>query len=229
MRLVSIVGDSISTYAGFVPEGYAVYYDYDMQRKNKLDSVYDIWWAKVNQALHAYLCVNNSYSGSKVTGHTFPASSSDLRTSLLHTATDKPNIILIYIGFNDFGNGVPIKAKGLRYIFKRDPNYFMDAYSQMLSKIKCNYPNSKIVCGTLARSTLVSNKNWILPEYFAGVSFEAYNQAIRQVCKKEKVYLADIAALQIQYETLDGTHPTKNGHITLYQAWVHCLATLGLL
>ena len=64
---VSIVGDSISTYEGYNPDRYKVFYNRTMQMANGLNSVYDTWWAKVNQSLHAYLCVNNSYSGSKVT------------------------------------------------------------------------------------------------------------------------------------------------------------------
>ena len=60
---VSIVGDSISMYEGYSPNGYKVFYNRTMQIANGLNSVYDTWWAKVDQWLHAYLCVNNSYSG----------------------------------------------------------------------------------------------------------------------------------------------------------------------
>lgn len=41
--LVSILGDSISTYNGYNPNGYAVYYDEEMQIRNGLKSVYDTW------------------------------------------------------------------------------------------------------------------------------------------------------------------------------------------
>ena len=34
MRLVSIVGDSISTFEGFNPPGYAVFYDKEMIEQN---------------------------------------------------------------------------------------------------------------------------------------------------------------------------------------------------
>ena len=83
--LVSFLGDSISTYSGFNPKGYAVFYDEEMQRCNGLNSVYDTWWAKVNLALHAYLCVNNSYSGSRVSGVEFPAGCCSERIMHLHT------------------------------------------------------------------------------------------------------------------------------------------------
>lgn len=63
---------------------------------------------KVNQFINAYICVNNSYSGSKVTGEKFPSGNCDQRTSNLHTEQYTPDMILIYLGFNDFGNGVHI-------------------------------------------------------------------------------------------------------------------------
>lgn len=63
MKSISILGDSISTFEGCSPDGYTVFYDKEMQRVNGLDTMYDTWWAKVIQALHAYLCINNSYNG----------------------------------------------------------------------------------------------------------------------------------------------------------------------
>ena len=229
MRFVSIIGDSISTYEGFNPAGYSVFYNCQMQEKNHLNSVYDTWWAKVNQALNAYICVNNSYSGSRVAGLGFPAASSEIRTGALHTSHHTPDIILIYIGFNDFGHGTPIKAKGLRHFFTKDMLFFEDAYSKMLSRIKRNYPNSIIVCATLMRTYIAGVNYWSFPDQFAGIPFNEYNQAIRRICRKEGCYLADIAALNMQYETLDGSHPTNNGHTTLYQAWIPTLSELGLL
>lgn len=76
---VSIIGDSISTYTGYNPAGYAVFYTEENIRNNNLQSVYDTWWAKVNQFLQAFLCVNASYSGSKVSGNIFPAANRFLR------------------------------------------------------------------------------------------------------------------------------------------------------
>lgn len=38
--------------------------------------------------------------------------------------------------------------------------------------------------------------------------------------------LADLAASGSRYETLDGTHPTANGHLTLANGWICCLSPL---
>lgn len=226
MRLVSIVGDSISTYAGYNPKGYAVYYDDEIRRKNHLNSVYDTWWAKVNQALGAYLCVNNSYSGSRVTGNSFPAASCDERLSHLHTSMHRPDIILIYMGFNDFGHGVNVAQ---RVPVRKNMLFFSDAYKHMLSRIRQLYPDALIVCGTLMRTKIKGCEDWIFPESYAGTRFDDYNEAIRKVCKKERCCLADIASFNIPYETLDGTHPTNEGHITLAHAWIRCLREFGMM
>lgn len=226
---VSIVGDSISTYEGYNPEGYAVFYNRDRQIVNGLNSVYDTWWAKVNQSLHAYLCVNNSYSGSKVTGDDFPSATSEQRLSLLHNGNMYPDLILVYIGFNDFGNGVKVWPKGLKRFVRKDTSFFINAYEKMILQIRRNYPAAKIVCGTLMRTFMSANDDWVFPEFFRRVPFEDYNNAIRKVCKRQKCYLADIEALNMRYETLDGSHPTAAGHAALADAWCLCLTSIGLM
>ena len=228
MRYVSIMGDSISTYKGYNPNGYAVFYDKEKQRKNGLNSVYDTWWAKVNQALHAYLCVNNSYSGSKVTGKDFPSAASEERVANLHNGEHYPDVILFYIGINDFGSGVQISGKKLLYV-KESFQFFDYAYEKMLSRVSKRYPQSKIICGTLMRSKIEETDYWGFPEAYAGIELEQYNNVIRKTCKKKKCYLADLSSLNMRYETLDGTHPTKRGHLTIAKGWITCLKNMNMI
>jgi len=222
LKYVSVVGDSISTYEGFVPNGYVVFYDEETQYANGLSSVYDTWWAQVNQFLHAYICVNNSYSGSRVSGAGFPAASSEERISYLHTRIYTPDIILVYIGFNDFGNGVRIRGKNPLFE-KESPLYFESAYELMLKRIKKNYPASKVICGTLMRTRLKGHEDWVFPESFAGIPFERYNEAIRNACRESGCCLAELSKLNVLYETLDGTHPTKLGHREIADTWKACI------
>lgn len=229
MRLISIVGDSISTYEGYNPQGYSVFYDEEMQRENGLKSVYDTWWAKVNQALYGLLCVNNSYSGSKVSGDSFPAATSEQRMNMLKTKDFSPDYILIYIGFNDFGNGVPVSRSEDKIILGADYNVFEEAYDIMLKKIISRNPMAKIICGTIMRTEIRGMNNWKFPEHYAGIGLEDYNDAIRRVVKRNDCIVADISRLGMRYETLDGTHPTATGHLIIADAWIRCLAELNLL
>lgn len=221
MQQISIVGDSISTYEGYNPEGYAVFYNEEMRKVNGLTSVKDTWWTKVNQAMYAELCINNSYSGSTVTGKEFPAATSEKRLLNLHRGEIYPDVILFYIGFNDFGRGVPVLGK-FPYLDK-SLHFFKHAYEKMISYVSQKYPQAKLVCGTLMCSKIEGDSQWIFPESYAGVKLEEYNHAIRKVCKKKKCYLADLSAQNVRYETLDGTHPTKKGHQTIANTWIKCL------
>lgn len=226
---VSILGDSISTYQGFQPPGYAVYYQDYYRHVNELNSVYDTWWAKVNQHLRAYICVDNAYSGSKVTGTEFPCACCAQRTGTLHTASARLDIILVYLGFNDFGSGEPVCGP---WYAPEKGTCFYSCYRRMLRQVKTNYPQASIICATLMRSYVRGAEGSPFPEKYAGVPFEAYNDAIRRAVLKEGVMLADLAACGSRYETLDGTHPTAKGHMTLASSWVSCLAALqkdGLL
>ena len=224
--MISVMGDSISTFESFNPEGYSVFYDSQMQYINGLTSVNDTWWAQVIQVLHGELCVNNSYSGSKVSGEGFPSACSAERCGSLHTPQVSPDIILIYMGFNDFGNGVPIHGK--LFSFKRNPAFFADAYDCMLDRLRKNYPEAKIVYATLMR-TAIGASDWPFPETYAGVLFDDYNNAIRNIGEKENCYLADINLLNLRYETRDGSHPTKLGHTILADAWIRSLEQLDII
>lgn len=104
---ISIMGDSISTFEGSNPQGYRVFYEGYKARINEMDAVTKTWWYQVIDSLNGELCVNNSYSGSRVSGLQFPASYSERRICELRDITT-PDHILAYIGFNDFGYHVPI-------------------------------------------------------------------------------------------------------------------------
>lgn len=226
MKKVSILGDSISTFEGYNPDGYAVYYDSLKQEINDLTCVDDTWWAQVIRALDGQLCVNNAYSGSKVTGYDFPAASSEIRCGSLHTAQEQPDIIMIDMGSNDFGYGVPVYRK--RFSFKQDCTVFFDAYGLMLDRLTHYYPNAAVIYTTLTRTAIIDT-SWAFPENFAGVPFNDYNNAIRHVKQRKNCYLADLCAPDFRYETLDGSHPTRLGHRQLADAWIYALTQLGFI
>lgn len=91
-------------------------------------------------------------------------------------------------------------------------------------KIKMNYPESQIICGTLPEGYVKDNPNWEFPHKWAGISLYEYNAAIKIAARIADVETADLASKNVRYETLDGTHPTKNGYIAIAQAWIACLS-----
>lgn len=209
---VSILGDSISTYIGFNPRGYAVYYKEDKVYDNEINSVDDTWWKQVIDGLGGELCVNNSYSGSLVTGAFAPSACSEERCSNLHDETP-PDIILIYMGTNDRGFEMNLGEN-----CPDDTLGFYGAYRTMLKRIKNNYPTAKIVCGTLLMGRLQAGRNLAYDRFMKEDT--RYNGVIRLAAKEEGCLLADIALADERYETLDYCHPTKNGHKEIAKLWL---------
>ena len=59
----AFIGDSISTYQDYIPDGYDCFYPYPTADVNDVNFT---WWMQVVNKLGAGLFVNNSYSGSCV-------------------------------------------------------------------------------------------------------------------------------------------------------------------
>lgn len=209
---VSILGDSISTYIGYNPRGYAVYYKEDKAYDNEINSVDDTWWKQVIDGLGGEPCVNNSYSGSLVTGAFAPSACSAERCASLHDET-VPDIILIYMGTNDRGFEMNLGENR-----PNDTMGFYGAYRAMLRQIKNNYPTAKIVCGTLLMGRLQAGQNLAYDRFMK--EDMRYNGVIRLAVKEEGCLLADIALADERYETLDYCHPTKSGHKEMAKLWL---------
>lgn len=52
------------------------------------------------------------------------------------------------------------------------------------------------------------------------ISKRVYSDIIRENAQKAQVYIADLANVQEEYETVDGVHPNKAGMHTLAQMWI---------
>ena len=211
---ISIVGDSISTYMGFNPNGYPVYYKDDRAYDNEINSVNDTWWKQVIDGIGGELCINNSYSGSLVAGVFESSACSKERCSSLH-GESAPDVILIYMGTNDRGYEIKL---GLNE--PENTMGFYGAYRVMLRQLKNNYPTAKIVCGTLLMGYKKDEKNRCVR------AASRYNDAIRLVAKEEGCLLADIAQSGECYETLDYCHPTNKGHKEIAKLWLAALKPL---
>ena len=102
----SVLGDSISTFYGYVPENYAVFYTLEAAMYNGLTSIEDVWWHQVMNYLGAELLVDAAYSGGRVFGNEFPAANTYERIRALRTPQHEPDGILVYLGYNDYGYAV---------------------------------------------------------------------------------------------------------------------------
>ena len=214
---VSIIGDSISTYEGYNPAGYAVYYDEERIYLYQMQGAGDTWWMQVIEALDGELCVNNSYSGSYVMGRHPSSACSIERCSALHD-NEKPNLILVYMGTNDRGF-----CSDLGYDEPDNTLKFYGAYRTMVSNVKQNYPQAQVVCATLMNAKVEGEE---LPSDAYLKIAENYNDAIRRAATEEGALVADLAAFGELYDTVDYCHPTKEGHKLMSSLWLKCLRKL---
>ena len=226
----SILGDSISTLAGYIPKGNACYYDEDKYRVAGVCSSKDTWWGAVINFLGGELLVNNSFSGSLVSGKLPSAGSSDERACALHVGGVPPDVVIIYLGMNDYLNGVRlgheeknaadgsinsyIEVNGFPIFNGKEDdvsiNDFDYAYHIMLKKIKSNYPNAEIWCCTLCPGQEGKAGQCDVMSVFGG-----YNCKIITVASRNDCNVVDFGDYNLAYEGLDNVHPTRNGMMLL--------------
>lgn len=229
-RLVSVLGDSISTFEGCNPEGFQVFYEGERCATTGVRAPGDTWWAQVIDALDSELLANGSYSGSMVEGAGFPAGNSAERIAALARGGQQPDVVLVFMGINDYGwGGADAQAAGrgnavpecldLAAIEPREPGLadvdaaarFGAAYEHMLGRLRAAYSQAEVWCCTLCPGRVVGSERSTFAYNLRGVPFDRYNDAIRSAAAHTGCLVADVAALGYDYEGLEGTHPTARG------------------
>lgn len=219
----SILGDSISTLEGFNPRGYNIFYKGkfsgdEKSYKANVHEMEDTWWGKVIDFFGGELLVNNSWSGSRVTklpqsDNLFPSGCSDERTGELHINNVMPDVIIVYLGTNDWTFGA--RRNDETHLLVDEMEYFESAYDKMLKKLKSNYPKAEIWCCTLCPTKMSGNPSFSFPENYNGNDVNYYNNAIRNIVQKNNCKLIDLYSYQLPYDSIDGSHPNVDGMNTL--------------
>ena len=109
-QTVAVLGDSYSTFEGFIPKGYATWYTTAVQKATDVNKVEQTWWWQVIKEGGYKMGNINSYSGSTIcnTGYRdedYSDRSFINRTTLL----GNPDIILICGGTNDSWANAPYR------------------------------------------------------------------------------------------------------------------------
>lgn len=191
-KKISILGDSISTYKGYIPSSYSAFYPYPTA---DFGDVNQTWWMQVINTLGAKLLKNNSWGGSCVAEGTGSSSTTnDARLKELLFGTEQPDIIIIFMGSNDCASASVSLEK------------FDNSYNTMLEKIIKLCPNSEIYVMTLPESIMYRNKEQNHVEY---------NKVIRKYVTQFNLKLIE---LENMYGTtgcdsylIDSAHPNLAG------------------
>ena len=226
-KYFSILGDSVSTFEGFSEPKDAVFYDASKKLESDILSYSDTWWGLVIDRLCGKLLVNNSFSGSTVSYNSLyeiPSyGCSDERTKSLDKDGILPDVIIVFMGANDRGYGVPIDGIKDDSDYSEKPKTFLAAYNLMLEKLHKNYPESEIWCLTLPVGKCDARSDFKYPLVIDGIHISEYCDAIRKSAKVSGCRLIDLYNLVEFCDTIDGFHPSVQGMKAIADAVISAL------
>ncbi len=217
-KYFSVLGDSISTLEWYSTPDYAAFYDVERKLLSGVLCPSDTWWGRVIKHFGGELLVNNSFAGSTVTW--CPAyeiesyACSNERTAGLHRDGLVPNVIMVFMGINDWGRGVAPTTLGKTEA--AELSVFSTAYDCMLKKLQKNYPQAELWCFTLPIAERPKGEEF--PYCRGGVHIDAYCDVIRACAERYGCRLADLYRYAAPYSTIDDFHPNEEGMKTLADA-----------
>lgn len=237
-KKVSLIGDSITTYSGYLPSGNATRYP-----RGVITNVNQTWWKQLIDQTGLVLGQNCAWDGSTCIGRStsttsaYGACSAKIISQLGLNGT--PDIIICFIGINDWGayynkTGTQYGSPFVNQAFvpvgtytggtpvpSGDLQTFSEAYGSMIYNIKANYPDAKVYCCTLLHTNGYSNYRYdadgVAPSINRnGVSLASYNECITTLANNMGAGLIDFANCGIDWTNLttymeDGLHPNVAG------------------
>ena len=224
-KKISFLGDSITTFQGWIPSGYAVFYP-----KPFLNDVEQTWWKQLINVTGMELVKNCAWSGSKLTGNAASttnasAGCSNKRIADLADGDRIPDIIIILISINDFNADTPLGTwdGGVLPEDSTKVTTICEGYALMLSKIMKAYPSAEVFCGTVleapAYGTYDNTPNVFPTDFGSDDSYTTvhdYNNAIRNIALAFGANVLEMHSCGITYFNHkiymgDGLHPNAAG------------------
>lgn len=149
-KTFSILGDSYSTFRGFIPEGYDCYYP-SPQSVSDVLAVEDTWWRKLIRLEGMELLVNNSYSGSTVCTQVrehHPASASFVARAECDFCDDggnSPDYLFVFGSTNDSWIEREIGQVQFEGRTQKDLRKVLPAFCHVLERLGVKYPETRLV------------------------------------------------------------------------------------
>lgn len=147
----AILGDSYSTFQGYVPEGYASWYsEAGNEAENNVGHVTDTWWYQLKEKTGMELIYNCSFSGTTVChtgydGQDYSEISFVTRMKRDLNESIQPDILLVFGGTNDFWAESPVGAPQYRGWTKEDCYQSAPAFCCMFDYLKKCHPKTRIL------------------------------------------------------------------------------------
>lgn len=203
---MSILGDSISTFEGYIPSENDTYYPNEY-----ITDVEQTWWKQLLNKTGMKLSLNNSWSGSRVC-----SSSITTRVNNLSNGVNSPNHIIIEMGINDFKYPSLLGDYNGKGAIPTSLSNFANAYSYVLNNVRKNYPNAKIYCCTIMQFQY-DNVVGFPMKNSNGEYLSDFNLKIKELANIFGCEIIDMNSCGINYYNLDVTcgdgrlHPNPIG------------------
>ncbi len=183
-----IFGDSYSTFAGFVPEGYALYYPRTEAGENLVREVSQTWWHQVMKEANLNLVQNNSWSGSTIGNTGYGNSDCSESSSFIYRfkqlvangffTENKIDTVFIFGGTNDSWSDAPLGEIKYGDWSHSDLYSVLPSICYLLNLIKVTLPRTRIYCliNTEIKPEITaclkeaSEKNGIIPITFDSIN-----------------------------------------------------------
>ena len=153
---IMIFGDSYSTYEGYIPKGYAVYYSGHRDALPDIFDVKDTWWGRMLETTDAVLVQNNSWSGSTIGYTGYTNSDCSHSSSFIYRfekmldegffARNQIDTLLVFGGTNDSWANAPLGEMMYKDWTQKDLYSVLPAIGYLLNLLKENFADTKVVC-----------------------------------------------------------------------------------
>ncbi|MGY5354475.1 SGNH/GDSL hydrolase family protein [Wenyingzhuangia sp. IMCC45467] len=146
LKSVSILGDSYSTFDGYVaPNDNRIWYFETPINNTDVVEVNQTWWHKFVKENNYKLEINNSFSGSTICNTGYRKEDYTFCSFITRMKNlGSPDMILIFGATNDAWSGAPIGKYQYKHWSKDDLYNFRPAMAYMLNYIKNRYPNVEV-------------------------------------------------------------------------------------
>ncbi len=218
-KVISILGDSISTYEGYIPaaDGFNLEHVARYPQSNLLTDVNETWWMQVVTKLNAKLGVNESWRSTEIgniydvevnSGYEGTKACMASLTRIQNLGSNgTPDIILFYGGTNDItqrrivGDFSTETAPLHVDLTSVKWDTVAEAYVTAIMRMQYYYPDAQIIA--MLPTYTSNNTNSVI---------EKYNTVFANICKHYKIPYIDLRNCGITTSHLpDGTHPNAEG------------------
>lgn len=151
---ILILGDSFSTFEGFIPEGYEIYYSENTTKETDVRKVEYTWWHQLISKTNSNLILNDSWSGSTIcyTGYNnYDCSKTSSFIFRLRQLIDngffeknKINTVFLFGASNDSGANSPLGELKFDNFEEADLYYALPAICYIIKLLKETLPEARI-------------------------------------------------------------------------------------